>query len=79
MKLVNFRRLKIGRRSRLHERKRSFKLRLFNHQLNKDKFYLKQDLKLATKLLLSTTGCVQRYKTIQDDRETIRLQAALLN
>ena len=41
MKLVNFRRLKIGRRSRLRERKRSSNF--INHQLIKI-IYLNQDL-----------------------------------
>jgi hypothetical protein len=39
MKLVYFRRLKIGRRSRSRERKRSFKLK-YQSPLNKDKIYL---------------------------------------
>ncbi len=43
MKLVNFRRLKIGRRSRSRERKNE----IFHLTSIKDKFYLKQDLKLA--------------------------------
>jgi hypothetical protein len=54
--------LKIGRRSRLRERKRSSNLSYLSTPTNKDKIYLRKDLNTATRLL-STTGCVQRYKT----------------
>jgi hypothetical protein len=58
MKLVNFRRLKIGRRSRLLERK--------NEASIKDKIYLKQDLKLATIVAVDNDRTA-----LLGDRETI--------
>ena len=60
MKLVNFRRLKIGRRSRLRERKRSLNWDI-NHQLIKIKFTLE-------KIRLAETA----LQIVQVDRETIR-------
>jgi hypothetical protein len=66
MKLVNFRHLKIGRRSRVRERKRSL-------TSVKDKIYLLKRSELAETALPTGQGTARR----SGDRETVLIRAEL--
>ena len=66
MKLVNFRRLKIGRRSRVRERKRSSKL-----PTNKDKFLPLEKTWTGNKSVAVDTGRNGATEDDLGDRETV--------